>query len=87
VARKSIQGVVWIPKRLPAITPTRISIRATEIPTRMEIRLAARASAIHALAMSQTFDSTTLSGGARARHTKNSCPAGGPSRSHQPRSG
>src|SRR5437867_9930128 len=38
--------------------PRRISMSATEIPTRIEMMLAASASAIHTAAMSQTFVST-----------------------------
>ena len=43
---------------LPAITPTRISISATEIPILIETMLANNASAIHTLATSHTFEST-----------------------------
>src|SRR5207249_7046811 len=55
-ARKLIQSVVaWIPRKFPAITPTRISTSATDIPAQIEIRLAARASAIQIAAINQTF--------------------------------
>jgi hypothetical protein len=45
-------------KIFPATTPIRISTSATEIPRRMEMRLARSARAIHTLATSQTFIST-----------------------------
>jgi hypothetical protein len=40
---------------------------ATEIPTRMETRLATKARAIQALATSHTFDSTSTSSGQQAQ--------------------
>src|SRR6266540_2050951 len=42
---------------LPTMTPTRISINATEMPTRMEIRLASKAKPIQIAAMNQMFSS------------------------------
>jgi len=39
-ARKSIQGGLWRPRKLPATTPRLISISATEIPSSTEARLA-----------------------------------------------
>src|SRR5437867_8147010 len=40
---------------LPAITPTKISIKATEMPVRIEIRLATRARPIQTAAINQMF--------------------------------
>jgi len=50
VARKSIQGVVCSPAKLPPMMPNAISISATDTPTRIETRLAARAIPIQAAA-------------------------------------
>src|ERR1035437_4844228 len=58
IARKSIHGVVWMWKTSPAKTPTRISTSATEMPSRIDTRLAVNASAIQAAATSQMLDST-----------------------------
>src|SRR5205814_9389041 len=41
--------------RLPTITPTKISMSATEIPVRIEIRLAIKAKPIQIQAMNQTL--------------------------------
>src|SRR4029077_16899332 len=43
--------------KLPAITPTRISTNATEIPVRIEIKLPVRASPIQTAAINQIFSS------------------------------
>jgi hypothetical protein len=51
VARKSIQGVVCRPAKLPPRMPKPISMSATETPTRIDTRLAASAIAIHAAAI------------------------------------
>ena len=45
---------------LPAATPTTISISATEMPTRMEIRLATNASPIQIAAMNQMLSSAAV---------------------------
>jgi hypothetical protein len=50
------------PRKLPPITPTIISARATERPTRIEIRLAARAKAIQIVAMSQMLSMISSNG-------------------------
>src|SRR5712691_5688599 len=55
VARKSIQGVVWNPRKLPPMTPTNISTRATEMSSLMEMTLATSASPIQAAATNQMF--------------------------------
>src|ERR1019366_9763928 len=61
IARKFVQSVVckicWPPAKwmLPAATPTTISISATEMPTRIEIRLARNASPIQMAATNQIF--------------------------------
>ncbi len=61
MARKLVQSVdcrmCWpSPKwMLPAATPTTISISATEMPTRMEIKLAMNASPIQIAAINQIF--------------------------------
>src|SRR5712691_9724555 len=55
VARKSIQGVVWNPRKLPPMTPTNISTSATEIPSLMEMTLATSASPIQAAATNHMF--------------------------------
>src|ERR1035441_1364553 len=43
----------------PTITPTKISMRATEIPSRMETKLATNASPIQNAAMNQMFSIIT----------------------------
>src|SRR3989442_201661 len=61
IARKLTHSVVfrmwWSPPKwmFPTITPTRISISATEIPSRMEIKLATSAKPIQIAAMNQMF--------------------------------
>src|SRR3989442_4709029 len=71
IARKLTHSVVfrmwWSPPKwmFPTITPTRISISATEIPSRMEIKLATSAKPIQIAAMNQMF--STISAGLRGR--------------------
>src|SRR5579885_3396001 len=62
VARKLIQSLVLIPRALPATTPSRISIRATDTPRRIEMRLAINAIPIQADATNQTLCMPLTSG-------------------------
>src|SRR5215831_19398714 len=55
VARKSIHGVGCKPRKFPPMTPTNISTRATEMPSRIEMTLASRANPIQADATNHTF--------------------------------
>src|SRR6266566_3629262 len=55
VARKLTHSLVCSPRKLPPITPIPISISATEMPVRIETRLATKASTIHAAATNQTL--------------------------------
>lgn len=48
-----------MPMKFPAITPTQISIKATETLRRMEIMLAINASSIHTAATSQISSAIT----------------------------
>ena len=63
-ARKLIQTVACISKRFPPATPRHISISATEMPNRIEIRLASSAIPIHRATTIQTCSIlTSLAGG------------------------
>lgn len=52
-ARKSIQGVVCSPRKLPPITPSTISMMATDSPSSTEIMLASKISAAAIVAISR----------------------------------
>ncbi len=59
-ARKSIQGGLVTPRKLPATTPSVISIRATEMPASIETTLASKIRiaaiiAIQRLSMRRSF--------------------------------
>src|SRR5215469_3153116 len=54
-ARKLTQSVICRATRLPATAPTTISTRATDIPTRIEMRDASRANPSHKAEWSQTL--------------------------------
>src|SRR5215831_3044563 len=94
VARKSIHGVGCKPRKFPSMTPTNISTRATEMPSRIEMTLASRASAIQADATNHTFSISALlpsrvsyPGSSRAGETTLLSGHPGLIRSHQPRGG
>jgi hypothetical protein len=64
--RKSIQGVVWRPRKFPPTTATVISMSATETPMRIETRLATSARPIHVAAMMEELSTKRLPGVKRA---------------------
>jgi len=65
-ARKLTHSLVCSPRKLPPITPIPISISATEMPVRIETRLATKASSIHAAATNQTLITCASIGSAHA---------------------